>query len=281
MTLGILAMRIQLNAEFDKMYFPLYGKYIFTLKLNVLKCMYYYTINNPFSFMKIAIKDIGFRHLILKGLNDFEDGLDRVKQLSVAGVTYICGAYETVNKQGNIDLHAHFLVHSEYEERYTKVILKQENLKIPFRYPKQSRKTAKLPEQEDIEKVISYVLKNGEAYDYNDNQQYYVINDYAEKLKEAVEQHEVVKKAKAKTATQKLIEYFEEHWTDFKLHDVPQGFSQYKRIIHRECCNYAKKYWKLIDSLVIRKMTTTVLLHNEDTSKKLEQKLWELNEFSL
>lgn len=223
--------------------------------------------------MKQAIPEPALRHLILKKLKNKQDGLDLLNQLE--DVTYICGGYETTNKQGKRDLHAHFLVHSKYDRRITNDRKPFDN---PLRMPNsETSKSTTIP-QEEISKLISYTLKDADPYDYNDNQQYYIINNYTELIEEAIEKRKKhTNNGKAKTATQKLLEHFE----TINLTDVPKGFSQYKRIIHKECLNYARKNWKLIDANIILKMTTTVLNHNIETQNRLEKKIWEINELKL
>lgn len=230
--------------------------------------------------MKQAIPAPAFRHLILKKLKNYEDGLKLVKSLE--DVTYICGGYETVNKQGRQDLHAHFLIYSKYDRRITN---QRKTFKNPLRMPICDETDSTSYPVEILPKLISYILKNGDPYDYNDNQQYYNIPNYTELIEQAVAEHSKhtdAETGKAKTATQKLLEYFDNNKDMFiELDGQPKGFSKYKRIIHDHCCKYAKDNWKLIDANTILKMTSTVLLHLEFTSSKFVNKCWEINESKL
>lgn len=217
--------------------------------------------------MKLAIKDPGFRHLIIKELSDKEEGLKKINQLKDIGITYICGGYE-VGKDG--DRHAHFLVYSQFDRRYIEAHKPFSNR---FRMPKnKTTKNTKIPADE-ISSVISYILKNGEAYEYNNDQQYHIISNYEELIDEAIETH----KEAQLPATEKLIKYFR-HKSDLHIDINEPKSTQYKKLVYA-LCTYNKDRYKLIDENIIHKQTMTVMndlfhTHTQDLIyRKLKHKL--------
>ena len=211
--------------------------------------------------MKPAIQDPAIRHLIIKNLENKEEGLLKVKQLKDIGITYICGAYEVGN---NNDRHAHFLIHSLYDRRYIEAHKPFSN---PFRMPKnkQTKQTAIPPVE--ISDVISYILKNGESYEYNDNQQYHIIDNYDALQQEAIDQH----KEALLPATEKLILHF--RYNKIKILGDAQHFrDKHKRIV-KELLAFSRNKHKLIDPTIIFKQSCTIL--NDLEPRMLEQKLWD------
>lgn len=215
--------------------------------------------------MKPAIPDPAIRHFIIKNLQNKEEGLIKVNQLKDIGITYICGAYE-VGK--NEDRHAHFLVHSQYDRRYIEAHKPFSN---PFRMPKnkQTKQTA-IPQRE-ISNVISYILKNGETYEYNNIQQYHIIDNYDQLIEQAGQDH----KESLLPATEKLILHFRKNKVAI-LGDAQHFRDKHKRIV-KELLNFSRDKHKLIDPNIIFKQSCTVL--NDLEPRDLSKKLWDSIKF--
>lgn len=213
-----------------------------------------------------ATPNPGFRHLIIKQLKNKEEGLEKVNLLKEIGITYICGGYELGN---NKDLHAHFLIHSQYDRRYVGAHCPFEN-RFTFTKNEHDKTTTIVTDEVDIKKIISYTLKDGNTYEYNDNQQFYDIPNYEELKQQAAEKRKkyVNPDGKPKSATQKLIQHFRDLPYQWPLH-MP---NKHKAIVS-EILKYSRENHKLIDEHIIYKQTCSIL--NDQNPEYLETVMWD------
>lgn len=223
--------------------------------------------------MKYAKPDPAFRHLILKDLIDYNDGLNLI--LKMPNIDYICGGYETETKEGDPCLHAHFLVYSQFDTRQIKAQNKAIGITNKFRIPhnKETKLTA-LPADEDIQKVISYILKNGKPYPYNDNQQHYIINNYDAIQSKATDEHVqyIDKKGKPLTATEKLIKHFLVNKVDIFFGIEINRFTATRDRIIDELLSYGRTHYKIVSYHRILEQVQTILNHLPETQTKLAKR---------
>ena len=222
--------------------------------------------------MKPPIENPGFRHVILKKLKDKAHGLININLLKDVGVIPIIGGYETVDKRGNPNLHAHFLCYTIYDKRYIydNNPLPEKDLGHTIQIASSGNGT--LIPVGDLPKLLNYLFKEGDIYPFNHEQTYYSVSQESlDKMQAAAaHQYESSKKTRGMSATQKLLHHFRENKVDIFFQK--ETFDAKHKAIVRELLKYSRTHEKLIDDGIIFKQSCTIL--NEFESSSLERRIW-------
>lgn len=228
--------------------------------------------------MKLVKENPGIRHLKIGNINSKEEGMEVLNYLKEY-VVYIIGGYEQEGKNGNKNLHAHFIIFSKYNSRYILDNKPSTIKKNQLRFIKAEDKTDKLYQGEELDKLISYVLKEGNPYPFNDKQDYLQINNIEELLEQAVTKHKDNKETSG-TFTNRLLNHFDKNKaTIFNGIDILGEKGRYKKMklrIIEEVIKFMRADRKLVDTHIYRKAIITVINHLDETHEKHLRKMQEL-----